>query len=155
MTSILYRKITLDGDISLVPDAIDYYENELKEARKECNISGSLEQSAARLPGIFEHRYAQLQEVEGIYRFLDTELKKLRGIHFRKYLEHYNRQLGARDAEKYIDAEDDVITYTHLVGNILVLRDQFLGISKALDHKNWQISNIVKLKVAGLDDARV
>jgi hypothetical protein len=33
-----------------------------------------------------------------------------------------------------------------------MLRNQWLGIIKALDIKQWQLSNIIKLRAAGLDD---
>ena len=155
MANEWYHTIVLEGNIDRLTDAIDYFEQELKEARKECKIRGSLEQASARLPGIFEYRYAQLQEVEAIYRYLDNELRKVRSQYYRKYLEKYEKQLSSRDAEKYIDGEDEVVTYNILVNSILLIRDQYLGVSKSLDHKNWQISNLVKLKTAGLDDAQV
>jgi hypothetical protein len=34
-----------------------------------------------------------------------------------------------------------------------LLRNKWLGIIKALDIKQWQLSNIVKLRTAGLEDA--
>ena len=154
MSNEWYKKIVLEGKTETLTDAIDFFENELKDARKECKISGSLEQAAARLPGIFEYRFAQLQEIEGIYRYLNTLLLKERSILFRKYLEKYNKQLSSREAEKYIDGEDDIVTLNMLMNSILVIRDQYLGVTKALDQKNWQISNITKLKIAGLDDAQ-
>lgn len=155
MANEWYRKIALDGQLELLTNAIDFFEDELEEARKECKIKGSLEQSAARLPGIFEYRYAQLQEVESIYRYLNIELLKVRSSYYRKYLEKYDRQLSSRDVEKYIDGEDEVVTLNHLINSILLIRDQYLGITKSLDQKNWQISNITRLKVAGLDDAKI
>ena len=61
-----YRILVLDEDINRINDAIEDFEKELLEARKDCQIKGSLEQAASRLPGVFEYRYSQLQEVEGV-----------------------------------------------------------------------------------------
>jgi len=42
-------------DLGKIVDSIEYYENELQEAKYECSIKGSLEKSSAALPGITEH----------------------------------------------------------------------------------------------------
>jgi len=41
-------------DLSKIVDSIDYYENQLEEAKYECGIKGSLEKSSSALPGITE-----------------------------------------------------------------------------------------------------
>jgi len=33
------------------------------------------------------------------------------------------------------------------------LRNKWLGVLKGLDQKQWQITNVVKLRVAGMEDA--
>jgi len=150
-----YRTIVLEEDISKINDCIDYFENELINARKECQIKGNLEKAASRLPGIFEYRYSQLQEVESILEYLNIELKRIRSIHFRKYLEAYNKELSAREAEKYIDGEDDVVAWTKILNSIALIRNQYISITKSLDQKNWLIGHIVKLRCAGIEDATI
>ena len=93
-------------DLSKIVESINYYEKELQEAKYECSIKGSLEKSSASLPGITEHRFNQLQEIEAILEHLNIELRKERSKTFRKYLESYNRTLSSRDAEKFVDSED-------------------------------------------------
>ncbi len=133
-------------------DCIAYFEDELENARYECTIKGSLEKSSAALPGITEHRFNQLQEIEAILEHLNIELRKERSKVFRKYLEAYNRQLSSRDAEKFVDGEDSVITLTHLCNQFSLLRNKFLGIMKGLDTKQWQIGHITRLRTAGMED---
>ena len=53
-------------DISNIPDAVLYFEQELVEARKEVKLYGNVEKASAALPGIVEHRFAQLQEIEAV-----------------------------------------------------------------------------------------
>ena len=110
--STWYGKIV--DDLGSIIDSISYYEKELNEAKYECRIKGSLEKSSSALPGITEHRFNQLQEIEAILEHLNIELRKERSKVFRKYLENYNRQLSSRDAEKFVDGEDSVVTLTHL-----------------------------------------
>lgn len=148
--STWYNKIV--EDLSVIVDCIEYFEHELDEARYECGMKGSLEKSSAALPGITEHRFNQLQEIEAILEHLNIELRKERSKVFRKYLEAYNRQLSSRDAEKFVDGEESVISLTHLCNQFSLMRNKFLGIMKGLDTKQWQIGHITRLRTAGMED---
>ena len=139
-------------DIGKIVDSIDYYEKQLEEAKYECSIKGSLEKSSAALPGITEHRFNQLQEIEAILEHLNIELRNERSKTFRKFLESYNRQLSSRDAEKFVDSEPSVINLTHLCNQYSLLRNKYLGIMKGLDTKQWQIGHITRLRTAGMED---
>lgn len=148
--STWYNKVV--DDLGNIIDCIAYFEDELDSAKYECSIKGSLERSSAALPGITEHRFNQLQEIEAILEHLNIELRKERSKVFRKYLEAYNRQLSSRDAEKFVDGEESVITLTHLCNQFSLLRNKFLGIMKGLDTKQWQIGHITRLRTAGMED---
>jgi hypothetical protein len=148
--STWYNKIV--DDLGNIVSAIDYFDAELDEAKYECRIKGSLEKSSSALPGITEHRFNQLQEIEAILEHINIELRRERSKVFRKYLESYNRQLSSRDAEKFVDGEDSVITLTHLSNQFALLRNQYLGIMKGLDTKQWQIGHITRLRTAGMED---
>ena len=139
-------------DLGIIVDSIDYYEKQLEEAKYECSIKGSLEKSSAALPGITEHRFNQLQEIEAILEHLNIELRNERSKTFRKFLESYNRQLSSRDAEKFVDSEPSVINLTHLCNQYSLLRNKYLGIMKGLDTKQWQIGHITRLRTAGMED---
>lgn len=142
-------------DVSKIPDAISYFEGELSQARLEVKIKGSIERAAAEMPGIVEHRFNQLQEIEAILEYLNIELRRLRSSYFKKYLENYQRALSSRDVEKYVDGESDIVDYEKIINEFALLRNKWLGVLKALDQKQWQITNIVKLRVAGMEDASV
>ena len=144
---------TISKDITKLHDGIAYYQSELTIAKQECKITGNVERATAAMPGIVEHRYGQLQEIEAVLEFLNIELKRLRSYHFKKYLETYARALSSRDCEKYIDGEDDVIEYELVINEFALLRNQWLGITKALDQKSYALSNIIRLRCAGMEDA--
>jgi hypothetical protein len=140
-------------DISKIPDAVEYFNNELIDAKKEIKISGRIESAAAHLPASVETRFSQLQEIEAILEYLNIELRRLRSTHFRTYVENYQRQLSSRDAEKFVDGEADVVDFEKIINEFALIRNKWLGIIKGLDQKQWQLTNIVKLRTAGLDDA--
>jgi hypothetical protein len=143
----------ISRDISKIPDAVVHYEAELNAARQECKLSGNVEKAAAAMPGIVEQRFNQLQEIEAILNYLNIELRRLRSSFFKKYLENYQRALSSRDVEKYVDGEADVVDYEKIINEFALLRNKWLGVLKALDQKQWQITNVVKLRVAGMEDA--
>jgi len=150
-----YNKVS--SDLSHLPDCIDHFDSELEYARKtDLNLKGKpIERLSAEMPGIVEQRYNQLQEIEAILEHMNAELRKIRSKWFRKYLENYNRALTARDAEKYIDGESEVVDMAMLVNEFALLRNRWIGLHKALETKNFQINNIVKLRCAGMDDATI
>jgi hypothetical protein len=146
-----YTKVA--KDISYIPDAVDYFNTELTLARDECRITGNIERAAASMPGVVEQRFSQLQEIEAILEYLNIELRRLKSQHFRKYLENYQRALSSRDCEKFVEGEADVVDFEKIINEFALLRNKWLGITKALDQKQWQITNNVKLRVAGMEDA--
>ena len=140
-------------DVAKIPNAVAFFEAELEEARVECKLSGNLERASASMPGIVEHRFNQLQEIEAILNYLNIELRRLRSSYFKKYLENYQRALSSRDVDRYVDGEADVVDYEKIINEFALLRNKWLGVLKALDQKQWQITNITKLRVAGMEDA--
>ena len=146
-----YTKIS--KDISHIPDAVEFYKAELDAAKNECRITGNIEKAAAGMPGIVEQRFSQLQEIEAILEYLNIELRRIKSQYFRKYLENYQRALSSRDCEKFVEGEADVVDFEKIINEFALLRNKWLGITKALDQKQWQLTNIVKLRVAGMEDA--
>jgi len=107
------------------------------------------------LPAVTEIRFNQLQEVEAVLNHLNIQLRKIRRKHFVKYLENYPRALTSRDAEKYVDGEDEVVDFETIINEVALLRNRWLGIMKGLDTKQWQMGHIVRLRTAGMEDVQV
>ena len=148
-----YTRITVN--LGVLPDFIQYVEAELEGAKKEVKIYGNVEKNIAAIPGVTEHRFNQLQEVEAVLNYLNIQLRKIRRKHFQKYLEAYNRALTSRDAEKYAEGEDEVIDMEVLINEVAYLRNKFLGIMKALESKNFMLGHITRLRAAGMEDISV
>jgi len=143
------------NNIGDLPGFIDYYYAELDTAKNEVKIFGRVEKALSSLPGITEHRFNQLQEIEAVLNYLNIQLRKIRRRHFQKYLEAYQRALTSRDAEKYVDGEDEVIDYETLINEVALLRNRWLGVMKGLEAKQWQLGHIVRLRTAGMEDITV
>jgi hypothetical protein len=148
-----YSRVT--ADLGAIPDFIAHYEQELADARRDCQVGGLIEKNITALPGITEHRFNQLQEIEAVLNYLNIQLRKIRRRHFQKYLEGYARALTSRDAEKYVDGEDEVIDFETLINDVALLRNKYLGIMKGMESKNFMLGHVVRLRAAGMEDIQV
>jgi len=148
-----YSKVV--ADLGNIPDFIDHYETELEDAKRDCRVGGLIEKNITALPGMTEHRFNQLQEIEAVLNYLNIQLRRIRRRHFQKYLEAYQRALTSRDAEKYVDGEDEVIEFETLINEVALLRNRYLGVLKAMESKNFMLGHIVRLRAAGMEDIHV
>jgi hypothetical protein len=142
-------------NLIVIPDFISHFENELLSAKQEVKVYGNVEKNIAAIPGHTEHRFNQLQEIEAVLNYLNIKLRQIRRKHFQKYLEAYNRVLTSRDAEKYVDGEDEVVDFETLINEVALLRNKWLGIMKGLEAKQWQMGHIVRLRTAGMEDITI
>jgi len=148
-----YTRVSVN--LGVIPDFIQHFESELEQAKREVKVYGNVEKNIAAIPGVTEHRFNQLQEVEAVLNLLNIRLKKIRRTHFQKYLEAYNRALTSRDAEKYAEGEDEVIDMEVLINEVALLRNRWLGIMKGLEAKQWQMGHIVRLRTSGMEDITI
>ena len=147
---MFYNKIV--ADLGQLPNFISYYENELQVAKGDIKIHGRVEKELSNLPGQSEHRFNQLQEIEAVLEFLNIQLRKIRQKHYKKYLEAYARALTSRDAEKYAEAEDEVIDMETIINEVALLRNKWLGVMKGIESKNFMLGHVVRLRTAGMED---
>lgn len=139
-------------DLSRLPEFITHYETELAAARFEVGIKGNVERNISQLPGVTDQRFSQLQEIEAVLNYLNIQLKQTRSRLFRRYLENYQRALTSRDAERYVDGEQEVVDMERLINEVALLRNRYLSIMKGLEAKQWQLGHIVRLRTAGMED---
>lgn len=140
------------ANLGEIPAFIDHYEQELVAAKSEIKIRGKIESALSDLPGMTEQRFNQLQEIEAVLEYLNIQLRKIRQTHYKKYLEGYARALTSRDAEKYAEAEDEVIDMETIINEVALLRNKWLGILKGIESKNFMLGHVVRLRTAGMED---
>ena len=143
------------GNLGEIPNFIDHYEQELITARRDCAIAGNLEKNVSSLPGVTEYRFNQLQEIEAVLNYLNIQLRKIKQKHYKKYLEGYNRALTSRDAEKYAEAEDEVVDFETIINDVALIRNKWLGLLKGIESKNFMLGHVARLRTAGMEDISV
>ena len=148
-----YNKVV--SNLSEVASAINFYNDEMSNAQSESRISGSIEKHVQELSGIMSYRFDQLQEIEAILKYVNIKYDKMRSDQYRKYNERYNRELSDRSIEKYIDGEDEIVTMAILINEVSLVRNRYLGLIKGLEQKSFQLSNLVRLRIVGMEDAHL
>ena len=149
-----YDSVSTDKTYDTLIDAIQFYENEVLIALEEVKIKGKLEKNSSELPGIVSYRYNQLQDLEAILKFLNLKYDQEKYKEFKKNMTG-NRQMSTRDAEKLAEGSLQLYDIALLINQVSLTRNKFLGITKGLECKNWQISSLVKLKTAGFEDHEI
>ena len=148
-----YNKVV--ANFGEIPAFIDFYERELIAARADVKIHGKVEKELSNLPGETEYRFNQLQEIEAVLEHLNIQLRKIRQKHYKKYREAYARALTSRDAEKYAEAEDEVIDMETIINEVALLRNKWLGVMKGIESKNFMLGHVVRLRTAGMEDITI
>ena len=135
-------------DIGKVGNALTYFEQELEEAVKDVELSGSVQQAIGTISGMVSYRKMQLAELNAIMDHLEILYRRQRSQTLRKFMEHYNRDLSATEAGKWVDGEPEVVAMAGIIVEVKFLRNKFGGIVDGLDIKGYQLSNIAKLALA-------
>lgn len=145
----------IKDDKSKIVDLVEYFDGELEEARREVKKVGVIEKISSELPAYHETRFAQLQAMETVLEFLEAEMKQLEAEKYKHFLEHYKRQLSSTDCKKYVDGDKEVVELSLVIAEVALIRNQLAGIVKSLEMKGFQLGHIVKLRTAGIEDARL
>lgn len=131
-----------------------YYKEKHAELAKEINeVKGSIERWASKIGGMTEYCFRQLQDLEAILDYLETKEKSTRSKAYIRFSEHYAKALSHTQVNSYVDSDGDLQNVRDVMQQVAYSRNIFIGLMKALEAINYQLSNVTKLRVAGLDDA--
>lgn len=154
MAQIKWHRI-IKADKSKLEDFIDFFEKEIEDARKEVVAKGNLETVTKNIPYYHDMRFSQLQQVETVLEVLELELKELRSEKFQLFLESYKRALTSNDCMKYVDGEKEVVALSGIINEVRFVRNQLLGIVDSLSKLGFALGHVIRLRTAGLEDARL
>jgi hypothetical protein len=155
--SSFYSQLVGNPDeLGPVADAFDYYMQQYTLGEAEVNTlmqrGKRLEEAARQLPGIVSHRYGQLQEIEQIIKYLEYREKHLLGKKRRMFREHYNRDLTDVMVERYAESDPELLDLAEVRNMFALVRNKFLGLTKHHECLHFQLTNMTKLRVAGIED---
>ena len=155
MNTFYNRLIGDPDDFSPVADAVEYYTQQYDEAYEEAKLlvqkGKPIEQACRTLPGIVAYRYRQLQEIEQIMKFLENREKRLLGIKRRAYRETYHRDLNDATVERYAESDQELLMLAEVRNMLALVRNKFLGLSRQHEYMHFQLTNMTRLRAAGVE----
>lgn len=155
-TLMWYEKLSKNPtDNNILAEGIEYYESELENAKNDVNIIGHFQIQVAKMPGVVDHRYAQLQELESVLKFYEILYNKSKNKAIRECLEGCKKDFSSRDSKKIAECNSEVVNFEYILNRVARIRNKYLGIHKALEVKNFQLNNIAILYSFGLEDATI
>ena len=138
-----------------LPEALEYFNKEYEDARKEVKVEGSLVKCVSELSSRFENRLFQLQELEAILKHFEIKLSQMKSDCYKKYLEHYQRALSSSDIKIYIEGQPEIVAIQQIINEIALIRNKYVSLSKAFETENFQLSNLSRLYAAGCDGVQL
>lgn len=152
-----YRKIieAPEGDFTALGDALIWFENEHDDGKKILKVKGKITKIATELPAWIEYYYGLWMEVEAISKYMEAKVDRATQVARKAYLEHYNRALSDATADKYAKAEPEVLDLRLLLNHVLLIRNQLNGLHSGFNTLHFQLTNVVKLHAAGIEDAEL
>lgn len=153
--TIQNTKINWFGEIkkdeNKLPQALDYFMKKYEEFLPKLAIGGSLSREEAELPYLNSICQEDWATLDAIMEHYNIKLRAARSKYYKKYLETYARQLSSNDVKNYVEGEQEIVAFQAIINEINLVKNKFVGLSKGLESKNWQLSNITKIKSLGLD----
>lgn len=138
-----------------ITNVLSYFEEEYEKAKIEIKIKGNLNRCISELPSLYEIRYSQLQELEAILEHFNIKLRAIKSSKYSQFMNSSARALTSSDIKQYIDGDKNVVDIQSIINEIALIRNKFISLSKGFEAKNWQLSNLVKLQCAGLDNIEI
>lgn len=150
------RKVTADPtDLAPLVDALAHFDKEHEDGLRDLNMTDKLIWAESKkLPSLMAWRYAQYREIESIFDFLELQIRKMVKDHMQTLFKSYNKALSDRLAEKWAEVEQDVVDLRCIQIEFKLMMEKFAGLTKGMEYLHFQIGNLVKLREAGMEDAR-
>lgn len=153
-----YRRIFAETDanrqLALICDACEAYEAEYPDALESIKPpTGKMAVMEMKIAGLAAENMARCGDLDIMLQHLENMESVARKKRQEYYMDHYQRKLSESVAKTYADADDEVQAIRSIRFRVGSVSAQFDAISRGLEYMHYQISNLNKLKCAGLDDA--
>jgi hypothetical protein len=135
---------------------VSQYDTDLANLAALIEIKGKKLEHANRENPAWHLYYDQRRaELNTLQKYMEMEVARVRGRLYKQYVETYNRDLGDRAIEKYIDNEEAYLEKYELYLEIKELHDKFDGAVEAFKSRGYALNNITKIRVAAIEDGLV
>jgi hypothetical protein len=150
-----FRKVS--ADMGLLPDALAYYLAELDDGHKELEIKGNLMRQNMDQAGLVAYYDGMHSDLDGMLWVVERNLKRVRGEVLRDYVENSptHQKLNVTELKVIMEADTRVMEANELVDEVKYVYKQYGSLMKAFEQRGFDLSNVVKLRLAGMEEVDV
>ncbi len=142
----------LSSNLTLLVDKLNEYDDHLEKAEQFFQMEGEkLEVLCRKHPGALSFYDRRLGELKTIEDLVQSKLKEIESVHWKKYNEKYPRSLSTQDIRAYIAGEKDYVQMYEILLEVINMRRQYDAVVEALKQMGWTLKNIVELRIAQLE----
>ena len=150
-----YREVS--RDINKLPDAIEWYEDQLEKAFEEVDISGNLMRANQDQAGFIAYYDAMHTDLDAILTLMERNWRQEKARITMEYADSppTNVKLGASESKLVVEMHPDVILAHDAFMEVNYLYKQYSSLLKGFEQRGYTLNNITKLRTANMEEVEV
>jgi hypothetical protein len=150
-----FRIVSADTD--KVIDALEWYMNELDEGHRATDITGNLMRANQNQSGFVAYYDSMHTDLDAILELFERLVRLKKGEVLRRFADNppTNVKLGVTEIKVLADSDPEVAALEEITHEIRYVYKQYGSLLKALSARGYTLTNISKLRVAGLEEVQV
>lgn len=137
-----------------IPTFIERYENDLSTYQENLTISGkTLERALKEQPTWSAYYGERLVELNTVVKYLEGQVKMVRGRLTAQYNENYNPSLSERMMDKYIDREQEYLSIYDLLLEVKEIQGKYELVLEAFNRRGFALRDITLARVNEIQEA--
>jgi len=156
-----FKNVDDSRSVDLVDNIVDYYLFEIETGYKEITNRGNLAMLVQQSSGLHAYYNAMANDIVQVRLWLEMKSEHATAAKYKWFMQSpeaakkYGKGLKVTDIRNYIKCEDDMVAYDMIIREISDIQHQMESIVENLEIRGMSLSQVVKLKVAGIEDVWV
>ena len=152
----LVQDVLGDVQIARIPSRIADYETLIDAAESVFELKGrNLEDACKKHAQNLMFYDVMLQECKTIEDTIKVKVDELEGRIYKRYNEQHQIKLGTNDIRQYVRGDPEYVTAVQILIEVVHTKRRLEAIVEALKSMGWSLNNIVKLRIAQLEDVNL
>lgn len=144
---------TIKKDFSLLPDLIERYEKEYKDAIDIIKIEeGQLNEANRKHSGHQLYYDQKKAELHSLVKFMDMKVNTIKSSLYVSYTQTHDRDLTETGKKTYIEGESAYLDMYQLSLEVKELHEKYQALSSAFQSRGYAINNLTKMAIATIED---
>ena len=145
--------LDIEKDLSKLVSALVKYADDMKDAKDNLNLKNKNLQTACIEQSAWGAYYDQIRvELETITDFMEMKVKQVRSTAMQEILKHSKLAYSDRQLDKLVDSDPKYIKMNMLYLETKELHLKSKSIVEMFTQRGYSLNNIVKVRVALLED---